>query len=695
MNDLEFSKVRERLASYCLGPTAQQQMKGLVPYSNRRQAIQALEETAELLSIREEGVTFPRLEFEELGKDLKRLRMQNASLFLDGVIRIYQASLLVNELFRFFKTYDEDVPRLRSLMDISWQSMKLIDPVEKVLDKHFKVKDDASPSLLRIRQEMQSKRKQVNRNFDRLLKKMAGQGYLGESNESFLNGRRVLSALSSFKRSVPGRTLGGSRGGAVTYVEPQENIQLNMELDALAYDEEKEIERILAALSEEIRKEVALVESYQELLTTMDAIHARVRLAHLMSATLPYLDDEPGLDLVNAYHPLLLLNNKESGSETLPQSLRMDKGTRMLVISGPNAGGKSITLKTIGLLQVMGQSGLLIPADASSHLGWFETILSDIGDNQSIENQLSTYSYRLKRMKYFLDSTNEKSLLLLDEFGTGSDPELGGALAEVFFETIYQQGAFAVVTTHYANIKLKAAELQEAHNACMLFDTKTLEPRFKLSMGQPGSSFTFEVAQMNGIPMELIESAKSRLDNRKVEMDHLISSLQQDKAELEKQKERMRKAEFQAKSAEKEMGDTRQHYEKRLETQQKRIERNNKYLSSGKRIAQFIDEFELGKNNKELMAELKKFLTIEKTKLEEVRKHKEYKEKLEAKRLAEENRKRKKRAKVQSPVTVGSKVRLDKSNQRGEVIGIQGSEATVMFGAFKTKVGLDKLIVLE
>ncbi|MDA0973547.1 MAG: DNA mismatch repair protein MutS, partial [Bacteroidetes bacterium] len=309
LNDLEFSKVRERLASYCLGPTAQQQMKGLVPYSNRRQAIQALEETAELLSIREEGVTFPRLEFEELGKDLKRLRMQNASLFLDGVIRIYQASLLVNELFRFFKTYDEDVPRLRSLMDISWQSMKLIDPVEKVLDKHFKVKDDASPSLLRIRQEMQSKRRQVNRNFDRLLKKMAGQGYLGESNESFLNGRRVLSAISSFKRSVPGRTHGGSRGGAVTYVEPQENIQLNMELDALAYDEEKEIERILAALSEEIRKEVALVESYQELLTTMDAIHARVRLAHLMSATLPYLDDEPGLDLVNAYHPLLLLNN--------------------------------------------------------------------------------------------------------------------------------------------------------------------------------------------------------------------------------------------------------------------------------------------------------------------------------------------------------------------------------------------------
>ncbi len=694
-NDLEFPVIRELLASYCIGPTAREWMEGLKPISSQKEAWKKLAEVNELLSIRnEEGAGFPRLEFEELNRDINRLKMKNANLFLEGVIRVYEASNLCNDLIQFFKERKESQPKLCDIMADSWYSKDIINPVEKVMDKRFNVKDDASENLRKIRQDINKKRNQANRNFDRLVKKLSSKGYLGESNESFMNERRVLSVVSSNKRSVSGATLGGSRGGHITYIEPQENVALNFELDQLANDEKKEIEKILQELTESIRQRLDLVQSYQYLLVAMDDIQARTRLAVNFKCNLPKLKPEPHIDLMEAFHPLLVRTNNAQKIKTEPQSILMDDSSRMLVISGPNAGGKSITLKTVGLLQIMLQSGLLVPVDTKSTMGWFDKILSDIGDNQSIENQLSTYSYRLKRMKYFLQKSDEKTLLLLDEFGTGSDPELGGALAEVFFETLYEKGSYGVITTHYANIKLRAAELPHALNASMLFNTETLEPRFKLSIGQPGSSFTFEVAQMNGIPKKLIHSAKGRLDSKKVELDRLIAELQQEKAEFEDENQNMRRAQISARDAEQDMKKRQNRYEERLETQQKRIERNNKFLSSGKKMASFIQAFQLGKANKELMAEVKKFLTIEKTKTEEQSKAKQLKEKANAKKQARKERDRKRKNKVRHPVKVGSTVRLEKSNQRGEVIELDGSEATVMFGQFKTKVGLEKLVVV-
>lgn len=694
-NDLEFPVIRELLASYCIGPTAREWMEGLRPIPTQREAWKKLAEVNELLGIRkEDGAGFPRLEFEELKGDIKRLKMQNANLFLEGIIRVYQASQLCNDLIKFFKERTASQPRLCEIMEDSWYSKDIIHPVEKVMDKRFNVKDDASENLQKIRQEIGKKRNQVNRNFDRLVKKLSSKGFLGDSNESFLNERRVLAVISSNKRSVSGSTLGGSRSGHITYIEPQENVGLNFELDQLAMDEQKEIEKILKELSEEIRKNLDLVRSYQHVLVALDDVQARTRLAVNLKCHLPKLRQEPHIDLIEAHHPLLVRTNTAQKIKTEAQSILMDKKSRMLVISGPNAGGKSITLKTVGLLQIMLQSGLLVPVDAKSSMGWFDKILSDIGDNQSIENQLSTYSYRLKRMKYFLQQSNESTLLLLDEFGTGSDPELGGALAEVFFETLYEKGSFGVITTHYANIKLRAAELPHALNASMLFNTETLEPRFKLSIGQPGSSFTFEVAQMNGIPKKLLKSAKGRLDSKKVELDRLIAELQQEKAEFEEENLAMRRAQLSAKDAEQDMKKRQIRYEERLETQQKRIERNNKYLSSGKKMADFIQAYKLGKANKDLMAEVKKFLTIEKTKTEELRKAHELKEKANAKKKARKEKERRRKNKVQHPVKVGSTVRLEKSNQRGEVIELNGGEATVMFGQFKTKVGLEKLVVV-
>ena len=678
----------------CIGPSAAAFMVDIHPLSNVRKARAALDAAWEYRCSRNEDEGFPRIEFEELAKDISRLKLKNATLFIEGVVRIYRASLLCNDLLRFFKDKQESRPMLSGILRNTWHSKEIQKAVEGVLDKRFKVRDDASEKLSSIRQDIGRKRNQVNRNFDRLLKKWQGTGYLGEANESFMNERRVLSVMSGYRKNVPGQICGVSRSGQITYVEPRENIQLNYELDALQHEEEKEIERILNALSQELRNRLDLIESYQYVLVQMDIIQAKVRLAERMDGQKVGLLNEPFLDIQKAYHPLLYVKNKQEKQETIPQDIRMDDEQRMLVISGPNAGGKSITLKTVGLLQVMAQSGLLIPVSDSSRLGWFHSILSDIGDNQSIDNQLSTYSYRLNRMRQFLEVADDRTLLLLDEFGTGSDPELGGALAEVFFEQLYDKGAFGVITTHYSNIKFKASDLEHAQNASMLFDTETLMPRYRLSMGQPGSSFTFEVAQMNGIPSDLIDQAKELLDDQTVELDRLIATLQSEKDRIERERSLIQDDRQQTKRAKQSFEDREAQFLRRLETQQKQIDRNNKYLSSGKKMHAFVDRFKLGKANKELMGEVKKFLTIEKTKIEEAKKLIALREKAEAKSAAKQRR-RKKKPKSEVPLKVGSKVRLAKSNQRGEVIELEGEKVVVMFGSFRTQVTRDKLVVEE
>jgi DNA mismatch repair protein MutS2 len=383
------------------------------------------------------------------------------------------------------------------------------------------------------------------------------------------------------------------------------------------------------ALTNSIRHRLPLITAYQELLTELDFIQAKCRLALDLDANLPEISDEQVIDIKKAFHPVLFINNKRLGRTTFPQSLRMDKFSRMLVISGPNAGGKSITMKTIGLLQVMLQSGLLVPVGDKSVMSLFHAVLTDIGDNQSIENQLSTYSYRLKRMRHFLNVANKKSLVLLDEFGTGSDPDLGGALAEVFFEELYNRKSFGVITTHYSNIKLKAAQLRNAINGCMLFNTDTLEPTYRFSVGQPGSSFTFEVAEINGIPKEMIEAAKTKLSEQKVMMDEILSSLQAEKTRLEDLSKSADEAGRLASTTIQDFEKKKEKFEERLARQQETIERNNKYLNHGRRMAQFIESWNLRVKNKELLDEIKKYVVVEKTKIEEERKQRSLQKKVQ------------------------------------------------------------------
>ncbi len=686
INDLEFDLIRLMLHDYCLGTTAKLRMVDLAPLDNPKKIKTELLKTNELLQIKTQGLPLPRIDFEEMEREIEMLGHNGSVLEEISFSIVLNNSKLVNDLIKFFKKNDE-FKNLAHLFDSVYWTLDIIKPIEKVFDPKGKIKDDASATLSEIRREIITARRTISRSFNKVLKRYQTQGWLADTNEAYVNNRRVLAVESTHKRKIEGTIHGSSKTGSITYIEPKETSKHNYELEILFDDERREILKILRDLTETIQHSLPLIKAYQFLLTELDFINAKTKLAQELNAVLPGLVNEPRIELIDAYHPILLLTNQKAMLPTYPQSLLMDKFSRMLVISGPNAGGKSITLKTVGLLQVMLQSGLLIPVNPNSKMCFFQQILSDIGDNQSIENQLSTYSYRLKRMKMFLDVTNRKTLLLLDEFGTGSDPDLGGALAEVFFEKLYSKKCFGVITTHYANIKMKAAQLKNTLNGCMLFDEDSLEPLFQLSLGQPGSSFTFEVAEKNGISKEIIQLAKSKLDGRNVKMDKLISELTKEKSRVEKlNKISLLTAEKAAKS--------KAYYDKEIDKlnqknlkQQALAEQNNQLIRKGKKMNTFIAQYNISSpNNKKVLAEVKKYLAVEKTKIVEEKKaiklKQAVKKKVEKKKAKRHNREK---------IHIGCRVRLGQGKEQGTVLDINNNEVTVAFGNFIAKSDINKL----
>ena len=424
IQDLEFDLIRRQVAAYSVSETASKKLLGMLPYKEVKQCIRILRATSELVEIKNSKIGFPPVEFEELHKEIKLLHINGSVLQVEGLLRLMLASNLVNEMLKSLEKREDNFPNFSLLLDDVYYTKEIIELIDKVLDPSGKIRNDASPELAEIRKEIQQVRIKINRNFDREVKKFLKMGILSDTKETYLNERRVLAVVSSHKRQVSGNVLGSSNSGNFTYIEPGVNMTLSNELEMLFDDERKEIHRILKALTSKISQFIDLVDAYQKSLVKIDYINAQARFAIQTNSTLPGLEEkETCIALIDAYHPLLFQANAARGVKTMPQSLTMDKNARMLVISGPNAGGKSITLKTVGLLQMMLQSGLLVPVNPNSKMSFFHQILTDIGDNQSIENQLSTYSYRLKRMKYFLENANRRTLLLMDEFGTGSDPE--------------------------------------------------------------------------------------------------------------------------------------------------------------------------------------------------------------------------------------------------------------------------------
>ena len=530
LDDLEFDAVVAHIAAFSVTQLGKAKVQQLKPYENQKDAVHMLDLTHEFISSFENENRIPNHGFDAITEELKLLRIENNFLEVEQFRKIASLSITTNVLLKFFKKFQEYYPLLFERSEQLEKTSLISDQINSIIDKHGEIRNDASETLYSLRKSIQSVRTKINTSFNAALSHYNSADYLDEIRETVMENRRVLAVKAMYRRKVKGSILGASKTGSIVYIEPDTTQGYQRDLNNLEFEETEEVKRILLELTNFVRGFKPLLEQYQDYLTLMDVLYSKAKYGKSINAIRPQISEIQELFLRDAYHPLLLVANKEEKKKTFPQTIQMATDSRIIVISGPNAGGKSITLKTVGLLQVMMQSGLLIPVHERSKMCFFETILSDIGDNQSIENHLSTYSYRLKQMNNFLKKCTKQTLFLIDEFGTGSDPELGGALAETFLEVFYEREAFGIITTHYSNLKLLANELPHIQNANMLFDEKTLLPIFKLVIGQAGSSFTFEVAQKNGIPYSLINRSKKKIERGKIRFDKTIAKLQKERS---------------------------------------------------------------------------------------------------------------------------------------------------------------------
>ncbi|WP_405719493.1 endonuclease MutS2 [Capnocytophaga canimorsus] len=715
LQDLEFNTVLQHISELCQTELGKKYALRIEPFTQKEALLMALQQTNEYLSSFQNNNTIPPHAAEKIKNEIKLLEIEGTTLEITGIQKIYRLSQTVNNHIVFFHKFKELYPTLYQNTESIHFTNEITEAIEKIIDKFGEIKNEASPILANIRKEISQVKGKINESFNRALAIYNASDYLDDIRETVVENRRVLAVKAMYRRKVQGAVLGSSKTGSIVYIEPQETERASRELNNLLYDEKEEILRILKELTIFLGNFVVLLKDYQAYITSTDIIYGKAKYAEKINGLLPEITEERVVDFRQAYHPLLFLNNQEKGAITYPQTILLTNESRIIVISGPNAGGKSITLKTIGLLQLMLQSGMLIPVHHRSKTCLFERILTDIGDNQSIENHLSTYSYRLKNMNYFLKKCNENSLFLIDEFGTGSDPELGGALAETFLEEFYHRKAFGVITTHYANLKMLANELPYATNANMLFNDKTLEPIFKLIVGEAGSSFTFEVAQKNGIPFGLINRAKKKIEHGKVRFDATIAKLQKERSKMEKTSEALKDEEIKAREEAKRLEELNQKIKSKLINYQELYDYNQRMIALGNKINDLAEKyFENGKK-RPLISEFLRIVETENSKRKKVDeaekiRHKELKketekelskkiEEIRKQRKAEKKEKalkvEKEKQQMQRALKVNDRVRIKDSRSVGSIDKIEKGKAVINYGLFTTTVDIDQLELVE
>ena len=707
LQDLEFESVIQQVASHNVTSLGKNEILATLPFSQREDVIQALRLTNEFVSSFDNENRIPNHGFDAITAELKLIRIENNYLEIDGFRKIASICVTTNILLKFFKKFHEYYPLLHKVSLQLEANKDIPEAIHSVVDKFGEIRNDASDTLYGLRKSIQSVRTKINTSFNSALSMYNSAEYLDDIRETVMENRRVLAVKAMHRRKVKGSILGSSKTGSIVYIEPDTTQQHQRDLNNLEFEETEEIKRILLELTSFISGYSPLLESYQKFLTKIDVIYAKAKYAKVIDAVLPEVTKHQEIDLVDAYHPLLLVANKSEGITTFPQTITMTTDSRIIVISGPNAGGKSITLKTVGLLQLMVQSGMLIPVHERSKLCLFDSILSDIGDNQSIENHLSTYSYRLKQMNYFLKKCNKHTLFLIDEFGTGSDPELGGALAETFLEVFYEREAFGIITTHYSNLKLLANELPHIQNANMLFDEKTLLPLYKLVIGQAGSSFTFEVAQKNGIPFSLINRSKKKIERGKIRFDKTIAKLQKERSKLKKTERALKQNEIKKSLEADKLETTNAKAKKKLQSYQELFDSNQRLVYLGQKISDLGERYFENNRKRELMSELFKLVQIENSKRQKITlkqkkaqkvKETELKKEVDQKVavIRKEKKKQKEKAALIPPkpkrvLEVGDSVRLEDGRAVGTLDKLEKNKAVVNYGLFTTTVNIDRL----
>lgn len=687
LTQLEFDKVRALLVEHCQSEYGRHKAEKLRVHTRLEFIELELKQTHEYKLIRQAGLYFPNDYVLNLSKDIRLLAIPGSFLGGEQWMQIRRLAENVQSIFRWFDTERRIAyPAMSQVIKDTYYEKAIVQLIDEVLDETGSVRDNASEDLARIRMSLYRKRGELTRAFDRIVRKMKRDGLAADIEESFMNGRRVIAVFAEHKRQVKGILHGESDTRKTSFIEPEETIGLNNDIFELENDERKEVYRILRDLTTRLSVYAPLLKVYHEVVGEYDFIRGKARLAIDMEANYPTVVDRAHVNLIRAYHPLLYLYNQKSGKPTIPLNLTLDEQSRILVISGPNAGGKTVSLKTVGLLQLMLQSGLLVPVDPQSTFGVFKKLMIHIGDTQSLEFELSTYSAHLQHMKHFMEAANGRTLFFIDELGSGSDPNLGGAFAEVIMEELARKHAYGIVTTHYLNLKVMAGKVPGIINGAMAFDEQRLLPMYQLIVGKPGSSYTFAIAERIGLDKRLIERARTLVDEDQYNLDRLLNRTEQDLRQVEKREKEASKLLTDTARLKKEMEtvmDKERHRQQvEIQREQNRIteERIAQMKDMERKLKAVVSEWKRADNKEEVMKTLNALLFQQKEKQVSEKRKAAFDEKY---------------VEIGGAVKVGDRVKMRQNRQVGIVSEIRGKKAIVQLGRIPLTVDIGDLTVVE
>ena len=704
-----FDKIREMLKGGCLSDLGKQKVDK-IRFSNKYHFIEMLiGQVAEFKDIMLMEDDFPLSHFIDLTPALKKIRVEGTYLLVEELFDMKRSLETIKAILRFFESRKEE-NKYTSLQKLSG-NVKLypfiFDRIDSIITKQGKIKDNASPELNAIRKEIHEKESAVSKRLQAILKDAQKSGIVEHDvTLSIRDGRATIPVDVSNKRKIKGLILDESATGKTAYIEPAEIVELNNDIRELYYAERREIVKILILFADDIRPYLEDLMLAYDYMGTIDYIRSKAMLAIKLNGVKPIFNDKPMVQWRTAVHPLLYLSFKEEKRAVVPLDIELNnENQRILLISGPNAGGKSVCLQTVGLLQYMFQCGLLVPMNENSEMGIFQNLFINIGDDQSIENDLSTYSSHLLNMKNFIKSANNETLVLIDEFGSGTEPMLGGAIAEAILDTLNQKKAFGVITTHYTSLKHFASSVFGIENGAMLFDTDKIQPLFKLSIGEPGSSFAFEIARKIGLPEDILQKATEKIGKDHIDFDKNLKDIIRDKRYWETKRESVRRSE-------KKLEEQIAYYTSELESvnkSKKEILKKAKeeaelILSQvNKQIENTIREIKESQADKEKTRIARKKLTDFKENIVEISSEEEEKILRKIEKLKERERSGKKKPakkpadsnveKVNGPTIFekGDKVKLFGQDSVGEVLDVNGESIMVAFGNMITTLNYKKI----
>ena len=684
---LEYEKVKILLAEYCRTEYGKAKANSLRIHTKKEFIETELRQGYEYKLVVQSGQYFPNDFVLNVSREIKLLSIPGAVLSGEQFLFIRKLAENTSNIFRWFDNERRMAyPALTKVIENTYYEKTIIELIDDILDESGSVKDNASEELGKIRMSLYRKRNELRREFDRLVAKLNKLGHLADIEESFMNGRRVLAVFAEQKRMIKGVMHGESDSRRTTFIEPEETTELNNEIFSLEHEEGREVYKILRKLTYQLSVYAPLLKTYHDTAGEFDFIYAKAKWAIATGGNFPQLYDKAHVHLINAYHPLLLLYNQKSNKPTVPVNITLNDKNRILVISGPNAGGKTVTLKTVGLLQLMMQSGLLIPVHPDSEMGIFKQIMIHIGDTQSLEFELSTYSSHLKNMKHFMENANGKTLFFIDELGSGSDPNLGGAFAEVIMEELAHKNSFGIVTTHYLNLKVMANKVPGIINGAMQFDEKNLLPMYKLITGKPGSSYTFSIAERIGLEKRLIEKARTLVDEDHFTLDKLLNRTEQDLqkidiekkelAHLLKENERLKKEMQQVLNREKHDQEV-----ERLKHQNKLSESQLLYLKDmERRLKAMVIEWRKTDDKDKVVKMIHALLFNQKEKMTNENQQKKLNEKF---------------IEIEGNIQIGDKVRMKQNRQVGIVKEIRGKKCVLQVGVMPITVDLKDVVLVK